>query len=248
MNKVISTKSRVFMSIVGPSGCGKSELITQFIENDIFQPKFDKIIFFYQFDQQDYFNRFEKTALEKNTSVVFKMGVDFEFIEELPLDGSKYLLIFDDSCEEICRSKQFERLATAGRHRNFNVIYIKHNLFHKSPLGRDIELQNTHIILFKSPRDVQQVRVLSRQLGLSNDLERWYKKATTKPYGHLMIDLSPRTVESLRYSCGLNPTIFFQSSKTNYIPIDDTGTKLLYAQSVDSFLTEAERANTSPWS
>ena len=56
--------------------------------------------------------------------------------------------------------------ATAGRHRGFRTIYIEHNLFHQSKLGRDVELRNTHNVLFKSPRDVHQVATLSVQLGL----------------------------------------------------------------------------------
>ena len=75
----------------------------------------------------------------------FIQGVDFELIENLPKNGTKYLLKFDDSCEEISNSKQFVKVATAERHRGLNTLYIKHNLFHRSKLGRDVELQNAHI-------------------------------------------------------------------------------------------------------
>ena len=54
------------------------------------------------------------------------------------------MLDFNDSCAEIGHSKEFVDLATAGRHRRFSTIYLKHNLFHQSKLGRDVELQNTH--------------------------------------------------------------------------------------------------------
>ena len=57
-------------------------------------------------------------------------------------------------------------IATAGRRRGFSTINIKHNLFHQSTLGGDVELQNTHIVLFKSPRDVDQVATLGVQLDL----------------------------------------------------------------------------------
>ena len=96
----------------------------------------------------------------------FVRGVNFEFIDSLKNNGTKYLLIFDDSCEEICNSKAFVDIATAGRHRGLSTIYIKHHFFHQSKLGRDVELQNTHIVPFKSPRDVMQVTTLSTQLGL----------------------------------------------------------------------------------
>ena len=74
----------------------------------------------------------------------FVQGVLFEFINSLKNYGTKYLLIFDDSCAEICNSMEFVEIATAGRNRGFSTIYIKHNLFQRSKLGRDFELQNTH--------------------------------------------------------------------------------------------------------
>ena len=98
----------------------------------------------------------------------FVQGVNFEFIDSLKNNGTKYLFIFGDSCEEICISKAFVDIATAGRHRGLSTIYIKYNLFHQSKLGRDVELQNTHIVLFKSPRDLMQVTTLSTQLGLGS--------------------------------------------------------------------------------
>ena len=95
-------------------------------------------------------------------NLVFVQGV--ELIDSLKNNGTKYLLSFDDSCEEICNSKAFVHFANiAGRHRGVGTIYIKHNLFHQSKLGRDHELQNTSIDHFKSPRDVMQVSTLSAQ-------------------------------------------------------------------------------------
>ena len=91
-------------------------------------------------------------------------------------------------------------------------MYIKHDLFHQSRLGGDIELQqNTRIVLFKSPRDVLQIGTLSQQLGLGFQLKDWYTTATSVPYGHLLIDLTPKTVDSLRYctNSGSTPSLIF---------------------------------------
>ena len=85
----------------------------------------------------------------------------------------KHLLKFDDSCEEILKSKQFVKVATAGRHMGLNAKFIKHNLFHPSKLGRDVELQNKHIVLFKSPRDVLLINTLSQELDLGSQLKEW---------------------------------------------------------------------------
>ena len=161
MNKLISTKNRVFISLVGPSETGKLQLIYNWLKTGTFQPKFDRTYFFYQHSQPLYY------VMQKEIeSLEFVRGVNFEFIDSLKNFGKKYLLIFDDSCEEVCNSKAFVDIATTGRHRGLSTIYIKHNLFHQSKLGREVELRNTHIVLFKSPRVVMQASTLSAQLGL----------------------------------------------------------------------------------
>ena len=156
--------------------------------------------------------------------------VNFEFIDSLKNNGAKYLLIFDDSCKEICNSKAFVDIATTGRHRGLSTIYIKDNLFHQSKLGRDVELQNTHIVLFKSPRDVMQVTTLSTQLGLGSELLDWYRDATFVPFGHLLIDLSPRTDDRLRYctNTGSIPSKFYIPDRLKQSKIlDDEDTESL---------------------
>ena len=106
----------------------------------------------------------------KIKNLEFVPGVNFESIDSLKNNGTKYLLIFDDSGEEICSSKAFVDIVTAGRHRGQSTIYNKHNFFHQSKLGRDVELQNIHNVFFKSPRDVMQVTTLGSHLGLGSEL------------------------------------------------------------------------------
>ena len=142
-------KKRVFVSFVGPSEIGNSQLLYNWLKVGTFQPKLDKIYFFYQHSQLLY------DVMEKEIEILeFVRGVNFEFIHSLKNNGTKYLLIFDDSCEEIWISKAFVDIVTAGRHRDQSTIYIKHNLFHQNKLCTDVESQNIHIVLFKSPRDV----------------------------------------------------------------------------------------------
>ena len=176
--------------------------------------------------------------------IQFVEGVDFEFINSLKNDGTKYLLIFDDSCDEICSSKAFVKVATAGRHRGLSTIYIKHNLFHQSNLGRDVELQNTHIVLFKSPRDVLQINTLSTQLGLGSTLVEWYRDATSTPFGHLLIDLTPRTDDRLRYctNSGSIPSKFYVPKPLQHLNrLDDEYTKSLYSPSVPAIFPHLQK-------
>ena len=172
MNKIISTKKRIYFSFVGPSGSGKSHPIHEWLTIRTFQLEFDKIYYFYQHYQSHY------GLMSKDVkNIEFIEGVDFVFIQNLPNNETKYLLIFDDTCEEISSSNDFVKIATAGRHKGLSTIYIKHNLFHQSRLGRDIELKQTHIVWFKSSRDVLQINTLSQYFGLGSQLKDWYTKA-----------------------------------------------------------------------
>ena len=113
------------------------------------------------------------------------------------------------------------KIAAAGRHKGLSTVYIKHNLFHQSRLGRDIELQNTHIVLFKSPTDVLQINTLSQQLGLR----------------------SPKTVDSLRYSTnsGSTPSLFFLPQSRQQITfLNDEHTTSLCSDRVPEIFPELQ--------
>ena len=51
MSKLLSTKNRVFISLVCPSETEKSQLIYNWLKIGTFQPKFEKINFFHQHSQ-----------------------------------------------------------------------------------------------------------------------------------------------------------------------------------------------------
>ena len=111
-----------------------------------------------------------------------------------------------------------------------STIYIKHNLFHQSKLVRVVELQNTHTVLFMFPRDVMQVTTLGTELGFGSELVDWYRDATSVPFGHLLIDLSPRTDDRLRYctNSGSAPSKFYIPDCLELLrTLDDEHTKSL---------------------
>ena len=144
MKSSVSTKNRNFVSVVRPSNSDKTYLIHEWLKGGTFQPKSNKICFFYQHPPPLY------DVMQKEIgNLDFIEVVKFEFVNSLKNNGTKCLLILDDSCAEICNSKAFVDIATAGRHRKHSANYIKHNFFHKIKLGRDVELQNTHNVLFK---------------------------------------------------------------------------------------------------
>ena len=94
MNKLISTKNRFFISLVGPLESGKSQVFHNWLKIGTIQPKFDTINFFYQHSQSLY-----DVMQKKLENLEFLQGANFEFIDSLKNNGTRYLLIFDDSCE-----------------------------------------------------------------------------------------------------------------------------------------------------
>ena len=116
------------------------------------------------------------------------------------------------------------------------------NLFHQSKLGRDVELQNTHTVLFKSPRDVRQVATLSVQLGLGSALVDWYRGATSLPFGHLLIDLSPRTNDRLHYctNSGNIPSKFYVPDNLKHSKYLDT--KSLYSPNIPALFPRMQNS------
>ena len=224
MNKIISTSDRLFMAVCGPSGCGKTEIIFQMLLKNTFFPNFKSIYYFYQHDQPKF------QTMERNLNIYFTKFSGFEFISQL----ENCLLVFDDSCEEIFNDKEFSKLATAGRHKKISVIHVKHNLFQQSKWSRTIDLNTTHIILFKSPRDIQQISYIGKQLNNTNFLKDSYDLATKQPFGHLLIDLDPKTTDSLRYCSKIVPlgptTFYLPSSKAVITHLTNERERDMYAE------------------
>ena len=227
MNKIIFTNDRLFMSLVGPGGSGKTRLIFSMLASPTtFSPNIVKTYYFYK----EYQPLFKEMASKLN--IEFIPCLDFEMIKKL----EKCLLVFDDSCEEIYQEKEFVKIAVAGRHKKIHCIFVKHNLFHQSKWSRTIDLNTTHIILFKSPRDVQQINHFGRQLNKSEFIRDSYQKATSIPYGHFMIDFDPKTSEPLRYCSnitGPGPTIFYlQSSQAKETLLTNEREKRAYTEAM----------------
>ena len=128
------------------------------------------------------------------------------------------------------------KIATSGRHRRLHVIYVKHNLFQQSKWSRTIDLNTTHIILFKSLRDIQQIKYLGKQLNGLQLLKDAYKLATTQPYGHLIIDLDPKTSQGLRFASqiiGPDPSVFYIPSEEAVVtPVTNEKETFAYAQAI----------------
>ena len=90
-----------------------------------------------------------------------------------------------------------------------------------------------------------QVTTLGAQLSLVLDLVDWYRGATSVPFGHLLIDLSPRTDDRLR-SCTKSGSLqskFYISERLEHLrSLDDKHTKSLYSPSVPIAFPQVQKS------
>ena len=88
------------------------------------------------------------------------------------------------------------------------------------------------------------MNTLSQQLGLGSQLKDWYTKAISNPYGHLLIDLTHKTVDSLRFctNSGSIPSIFFLPQHKQLTTfLSDEHTTSLYSDNVPKLFPELQK-------
>lgn len=177
--------------IVGPSQCGKTSLVREMIKKSVYGCDIHKVKYCYSY--------FAPWFLEEP---------DFEFIQGLPDSYEKGDLIVIDDLMHRLNDKIADLFTAASHHCEVSVILILQNLFPRLKVMRDISLNAHYLILFRNARDASQVGCLGRQLYPRNSqfLTDAYIKATSKPFGYLLIDLHPLTTEECRLRENLFPT------------------------------------------
>ena len=145
------------MSMVGPATPGKSHLIFQMLKKGTFVPPFDENFYFYK-----YFQKLYAEIQKEVRNIEFIGSLDFDFIENLPNDGTNYLLIFDDSCDEISRSNN-SRKYLLQEHIGNSIVSIQNIICFKKVQMEETLSCKIHTLCC-STRDVQQIDVLGKQL------------------------------------------------------------------------------------
>ena len=96
--------------------------------------------------------------------------------------GESTLLILDDLASELSGNPKASKLFTQGiHHRNVSIVFITQNLYKQGKAMRDIQLNCQYLVLFRNCRDVNQIEVLSNQMGLPH-LPEAYRKVTSQPF------------------------------------------------------------------
>ena len=90
-----------------------------------------------------------------------------------------------------------------------------------------------------------QVTTLSTQLGLGSELVDRYRDAKFVHFGHLLIDLSPRTDNRLRYcrnNGSLPSKIYIRDRQKQSNVLDDEHTKSVYSPSVPIKIPQMQKS------
>ena len=89
---------------------------------------------------------------------------------------------------------------------------------------------------------------LSTQLCLGSEIVDWYRDATSVPFGHLVIDLSPRTYDRLRYctNSGSVPSKLYIPDRLKHSrTLAEEHTNSLYSPSVPIAFSQMQKSLSS---
>jgi len=137
-------------------------------------------------------------------NVEFRVGLP----DMTEFEGSEpALLVVDDFMAE-CNSEITKLFTKGSHHRNLSIWFLMQKFFHKSKEIRSITLNAQYIIMFKNPRDCQQVRVLARQMFGQDApyMEEAFEDATSQPHGYLLVDAKQATPDHVRLKTSILPS------------------------------------------
>ena len=94
------------------------------------------------------------------------------------------------------------------------------------------------------------INTLSQQLGLGSQLKEWYQDATSTPYVHSLINLTLKTVDSLRYCTNSGSIIsnFYLPAGTETIFLDDEHTIRFYTPNISNISPKTSKTFHRPLS
>lgn len=181
----------------GPTGSGKTRLVRDLIVQRAITPQPTRILWLYA----------QKQSIHETMNVEFKNGIP-EDIESTFKSSENNLLVIDDLMTQCHSDERMTRLFSVGSHHlNLSIIFIVHNLFHQGREMRNMSLNSHYIILFKNPRDNQQIATLARQMkpGKWRHVVEAFEDATSEAHGYLLLDMKPTTPEQIRLRTKILP-------------------------------------------
>jgi hypothetical protein len=135
-----------------------------------------------------------------------------EQIEEWSDDVEHTVLVLDDMMMQVAKSEESLNLfCVTAHHRRVSVFMLAQNLYMPGKFARTISLNCHYVNLFRNVRDSRQVLTFGSQVFPSKlkYFKDAYNKATSVPFGYLVVDMSSGTDD--KYIL-----------RTHILPTDDT--------------------------
>jgi len=135
--------------------------------------------------------------------VVFRQGPPS--LEDYPLDDGEKILVLDDMLGKIS-DEIVDFYLRASHHRRLSCFLLCQNLYNKKI--REISLNSHVVIVFKSRRDLSQIRHFCLQVDPANwrSIFASYRDATDQPGHHyLLFDFHAKTPDCLRFRTKILP-------------------------------------------
>ena len=193
------------MQIVGPTLSGKTTWLSKLIQDAATyfrddtgeSARFQQALYCYGSSWQPMF-----TGMQQDMGVTFHPGIPtIPWEEVFPPEQRPSLLVLDDLMRETVDSDQvMDLLSKKAHHLNLFVIVVTQNLYAlgKHSVGMNRNYQYT--ILFRNPADTRYIKTLGqRWMGDAKRFTPLYERATTLPYGYLVVDHHPQTPEEIRF-------------------------------------------------
>ena len=216
------------MMVTGPSASGKTEWTRKLLLSTLIQPPSERIIWCYGQWQPLY-----EDLQKKLPSIEFVHGIP-EYLNSSQFinPSQRNLIVFDDLMTEAKCDQRIADIFTRGsHHRNLSCVYLTQNIFPQGKACRDIALNTQYLVLFNNPIDRQQVATLARRIYPSTSamFMKRFEDYTSRPYGYLVVDLKPNTIEQDRLK-----TDIFESSDPNDFEMSDDVSDVDDTNSIES--------------
>jgi len=199
-------KSNSAVILSGCTGAGKTQWVYKLLrQSDImFEVPPSAVLYCYS----TYQTIFDEMQLQV-PNITFHQGLPSSAdITHLAASGSHSILVLDDLAEETIQSPLMVKMFTTNcHHMGITTLFVTQNLFMQGKFARTISLNSHYIVLLKSLRDLNQISYLGRQLfgKKANTVDESYLDCMRKPYGYLLIDLSPHTDDRFRLRSEIFP-------------------------------------------
>lgn len=193
--------------LTGASNCGKTTLALSILDNiDILfvDPRCKQNVIYFYKQWNPSFDRFNEKGIVKSWRN--HLPTTQEVVDACsPYDSS---IICIDDWQQDYNTDILELFTIYAHHCNLVLICLCQSLFQQgNKIFRQISLNATYLIVFKNCRDKTQIRTLGSQFAPGN---KWLVSAfmditKDKPYSYMLMDLHPRTPESLRIRTNIIP-------------------------------------------